>query len=123
VENKVNNTMEKPKKKDYGYSETGYHNDSGWCLEGGKEAYHNALEKYNNWVSSGCRKDITFRAIKDKPPFLEKGYVVTIKNIPFWDMPKKQAYMMDTKYVGMLTRISFFNEDYWEIIEERISNE
>jgi len=40
--------MQKPNKKDYGYQEAlGFDSESGWMLEGGEEAYFEALKKYN----------------------------------------------------------------------------
>ena len=40
--------MNKPKPEDYGYeTATGFDSESGWMIEGGEEAYYEALEKWN----------------------------------------------------------------------------
>lgn len=40
--------MEEPKPEQFGYQEAqGFDGESGWMLEGGEEAYYQALEKWN----------------------------------------------------------------------------
>jgi len=38
--------MKEPKKEDYGYEEPTLYDDGGWCIDGGEEAYHEALEAF-----------------------------------------------------------------------------
>jgi hypothetical protein len=38
--------MEKPKKENYGWQDGGIEEDTGWLIEGGEEAYYEALKEY-----------------------------------------------------------------------------
>lgn len=38
--------IKEPEKEDYGYEPRGLENEGGWMLEGGEEAYYEALYKY-----------------------------------------------------------------------------
>lgn len=49
--------MKKSEPKDYGYEDGGIEHPSGWSIEGGEEAYYDALKVYNNDVTEKPNED------------------------------------------------------------------
>jgi len=47
--------MKEPRKEDYGYQDGGCYEESGWLVEGGKEAYEIAMEEYSKAFDESFR--------------------------------------------------------------------
>ena len=57
---------EKPEPKDYGYEDGGIEEPTGWSIEGGEEAYFDALKKYNSNLEMKLKvRDLEIVALKD----------------------------------------------------------
>ena len=49
---KENKIPEEPKRETYGYQDGGVEEESGWLIEGGEDAYYEALEAFNKQIES-----------------------------------------------------------------------
>lgn len=87
--------MKKPRPEEYGYEPPNIYGNGGWCLEGGKEAYYEALEHYkkntemapksirfsHNWNNKlGCNCFTTLRLRNDKKHALGEAYDIYLKD-------------------------------------------
>lgn len=50
--------MQKPKPEDYGYQPATLEDEGGWCIEGGEEAYYNAVRNYEAALKNRIIQDI-----------------------------------------------------------------
>jgi len=88
--------MEEPKPEQFGYHEAqGFDDESGWMIEGGEEAYYEALEKWNEtYVEWNWKVQYTTRSPKGK-------FVTTITTVSGTDMqPALQAANYKAKRKG-----------------------
>ena len=67
---KFNNEMKEPKEEDFGWTNKSFYEKGGWEIEGGEEAYHKKLKKYNDYILQ-VRKENMLRSAEQAETFAE----------------------------------------------------